>query len=494
MKLRVHNVFTAVEADYIEQQTLYDLLTIINDKDEKDCLLIDHRGQTYFYTGLLNRVVEKIPCEIIDEREPDSLDLTTLTDYIEHFEILPGVTLREYQKTSVVKCLLNKRGVVNIATGGGKTEVIAALLKILGLPALVVTTGIKSMYQIHSRLEKYGLEAGMFWGEEQDLSKSIVVGVSDSLSKHARRKTGPLGKFVEHCRILILDECHHLPTKEWTTIAEATNADFRYGFSASPYTNQDDFTFNDYLLTGLTGELIVKVPAWVLVQEGYLATPLVSMVNVRYPGLNQASNNWTYVYRQGIVRNTYRNKIAASIAEQLKEQGFKVLVLVVQIEHGVKILELLNDPDVKFSYGGGAVARWSKGKVHHDKEDTDVTLKDLLDMKQGIFVGSTVFDEAIDVPDVSALIVLSGTKRYRRAVQRIGRALRPKPGTNEVLVFDFYDNIHWILKNHSRARIKVYEHDDFRYTVSYGLDAVNSKLKTPLIVDTDSYTSLMKSS
>src|SRR5438552_4060600 len=103
-------------------------------------------------------------------------------------------------------------------------------------------------------------------------------------------------------------------------------------------------------------------------------------------------------------------------------------------------------------------------------------------MEVGIFIGSVVYDEVIDISDISALIILSGTKRYRRVIQRVGRALRPKAGLNEVLVFDFWDTTHWILRHHSEERVKVYQHSDLRYKV-IDLETLNKTLGKPLLLE-----------
>jgi superfamily II DNA or RNA helicase len=72
---------------------------------------------------------------------------------------------------------------------------------------------------------------------------------------------------------------------------------------------------------------------------------------------------------------------------------------------------------------------------------------------------------------------MSGQRNYRRVIQRIGRALRPKPGDNKTLIIDFMDHTHFYLTAQSRARIKVYEHDNYRYEVHRGINSLYSILQ-----------------
>jgi superfamily II DNA or RNA helicase len=377
-----------------------------------------------------------------------------------------------------------------VATGGGKTEIIIALSKILNCRTFILVTGIKPLDQFRERFKKYGLDEdiGVMWsGEERDLSKRVIISTTDSALVAIKRQDEEFLGWMSGVKLLMLDEAHHAPAMKWTAIVERCPAPFRFGFSGTPFESLDgQLEPRDYYLIGLTGETLVRVPAWVLVDLGILARPIVSMIPIMYPRLPHRITKWSWVYDHGIVNNNYRNHVACSLARQLQGMGMKVLMLVVRIPHGERLLSILQDPYVKFSYGGEAVKKWTLQEGAKDfKESTRETLQDLVSMDAGIFIGSTVYDEVVDVPDVNALIILSAMRKYRRSVQRVGRALRAKSGMNETFIFDFSDHSHYFLRNQSEARIGTYSHDDYRYPVHLGLDAVNRKLPRPLRIDVD---------
>ena len=78
----------------------------------------------------------------------------------------------------------------------------------------------------------------------------------------------------------------------------------------------------------------------------------------------------------------------------------------------------------------------------------------------GILIGSTVYDESIDIPSMTALIMAGGGRKHRRTLQRIGRAAH---STNEfVHVFDFWDFQHPFLQKHSRVRLDTYSNLEYK--------------------------------
>ena len=87
---------------------------------------------------------------------------------------------------------------------------------------------------------------------------------------------------------------------------------------------------------------------------------------------------------------------------------------------------------------------------------TSKTVEDFRSGKYQVLIASPVLDEGIDLPEIEALVILSGGKSLIKIIQRLGRALRPKPGENEVFVVDFYDKHHPWLTSHSKKRYGEY--------------------------------------
>ena len=76
-------------------------------------------------------------------------------------------------------------------------------------------------------------------------------------------------------------------------------------------------------------------------------------------------------------------------------------------------------------------------------------------------IASTIFDEGVDIPEVGSLILAVGGKSTIKTLQRVGRALRPKKGENEVEIYDFIDWGNKYLLSHSRQRLQDYMDEGF---------------------------------
>jgi len=70
-------------------------------------------------------------------------------------------------------------------------------------------------------------------------------------------------------------------------------------------------------------------------------------------------------------------------------------------------------------------------------------------------VASVVYDQGVDLPMLDSLILAGSGKSSGRALQRLGRVIRPYPGKKDAVVVDFIDNAKYLL-NHTAARIDIY--------------------------------------
>ena len=76
-----------------------------------------------------------------------------------------------------------------------------------------------------------------------------------------------------------------------------------------------------------------------------------------------------------------------------------------------------------------------------------------------ITIASTIFDEGIDVRPLDTLILAGGGKSPTRALQRIGRILRPYKGKNNAIAVDFMDTCKY-MQGHSSQRLKIYKTEE----------------------------------
>lgn len=216
--------------------------------------------------------------------------------------------------------------------------------------------------------------------------------------------------------------------------------------SATPFRDKGD----DILIDSCFGKVIADVNASFLIDKGYLVPPNIYFVKVNNMK-GTAFPTYDVAYRQSIVENNLRNSYIANIANGLKEQGKVILILCRHIDHGKILSEMIDGSE--FLHGS-----WSgkKRKEHLDK---------MRNSEACVTIASTIFDEGIDCRPLDTLILAGSGISQTRALQRVGRTLRPYKGKTEAIIIDFEDNCKYMLK-HSRKRKKIYQTEP-RFEIKY---------------------------
>lgn len=344
---------------------------------------------------------------------------------------LEDITLREYQLQAIDLALTKYRGraCLQVPTGGGKTEIGLEIIRRLGRRTLWLTHKLDLITQTEerarARLPKIPIglvKQGRMSGSDRGL---IIASVQTLM------RASPT--FLSAFDALILDECHHGSSQTWAQLAEwADHAAVRIGLSGTVSTGDP---VRDLKLEGLTGPMVPVISTTGLVELGFLAKPRIHLYRApaeTYPlgkefrQLNwQGSARFAATYEEGIVRNGPRNAILSQLASQHVKAGEKVLILCQRLEHG----QVLRD---------GLACPWLSGKeTMHTRAQT---LRRFRQAKGGqVLVASTIFNEGVDIPELDVLLIAGGGESSIQTLQRIGRALRPRPDKTEVLIYDFLD-------------------------------------------------------
>ncbi|QKE56339.1 DNA helicase [Bacillus phage YungSlug] len=102
------------------------------------------------------------------------------------------ITLRDYQYESVKQAIEKKRGIVNVATNGGKTEIASGIIKMIfpkmrkGQRILFVTHSKELLHQSAERIERrLNIPVGKIGDGEWDL-KPVTVMMIPTVSRHIK--------------------------------------------------------------------------------------------------------------------------------------------------------------------------------------------------------------------------------------------------------------------------------------------------------------------
>lgn len=394
-------------------------------------------GQS-FYSGLLSFVGEildenKIQYQKVDERVKPTQNLP-------HLVFTPPVNYeeREYQQFTIQRALQRSRGILKIATGGGKTMVVAetiASIKTAPFMFYVLTTDL--LRQAYDTLSTTLNEPiGIIGGGKCDIKNINVCTIQtairaisegdkikvsdyqfddldewdedDMLTIENKQKIRSL---IFSLKGLYFDETHHAAAKTCKEVLSASpNAFWRFGGSATPF--REDGA--EILIQAMFGKKIVDISASYLIDKGYLIQPAI----VFEPIIQDCSfHAWKTVYKHCIIDNQDFNRHVAATANYLVSKGLSVLVLVSQYAQGDFLKTLI--PDAPFLTG-------KKSDKQRDK-----AISELRSGKNMCMIATTLADEGLDIPTLDAVLMAGGGASATRVNQRIGRALRKVAGSTK---------------------------------------------------------------
>jgi len=361
--------------------------------------------------------------------------------------MLGGITLRPYQDEAVTIAIGSERGCLEMATGSGKTEVAAAIIKLLGLKTLFLVHTKDLLRQTKKRFEtRLHEDIGMLGDSICDIDHDIVVATVQSVSANLSVSQKATENWLNAFQVMFLDECHHTSAATWYKIGLLMkNAYFRFGLSGTVLRRDN---LSNMKMLAVFGKPIYQLPASTLIEQGHLSGIRIHMV----PNAEVVKGaTWQQVYDAGVVHSAHRNKMIADIAEAAHNTGRRVMILVRMIEHGKILKHMLQEErnvSVKFLWGGSKSSERGDTIASFDGGD------------HFIIIASTIFDEGVDIPSINVLIVAAGGKSEVRAIQRTGRGLRKKEDMTDLVVYDFIDDSKF-LRKHSARRLSVYKKEKF---------------------------------
>ena len=329
-----------------------------------------------------------------------------------------SLEIREYQKKSAAALIGDKGpgtgfGTIVLPCGAGKTVVGMTIMDLLKTSTLIITTNISAVHQwIGELLDKTNLTADQiaeYSGESKEI-KQVTVATYQVLTWRPT-KEGPYPHFsIFHQRpwgLIIYDEVHMLPAPVFRVVAEL-QAVRRVGLTATLVREDgcEGYVFS------LVGPKRYDVPWKELERDNWIASAECIEVRIDLPAFKEIEYAVASVREKHKLasQNEDKNEIVKEIVELYPQD--KILVIGQYLEQLDKIAKLLNCPIIT-------------GKTPNSERD-----KIYEDFKKGVIrvlVVSKVANFAIDLPDASLAIQVSGTFGSRQEeAQRLGRILRPK--------------------------------------------------------------------
>lgn len=326
--------------------------------------------------------------------------------------------IRDYQTASAQALVGDKGpgtgfGTIVLPCGSGKTIVGMQIMDMLKTSTLIITTNISAVHQwIDELLDKTNLtrdDIAEYTGENKDI-KPVTVATYQVLTWRPD-KEGPFPHFsIFHERpwgLIIYDEVHMLPAPVFRVVAEL-QAVRRVGLTATLVREDgcEGYVFS------LVGPKRYDVPWKELERDNWIATAECVEVRIDLPSASEIKYAVAGVREKHKIasQNPQKIKIVQEIIAKYPED--KILIIGQYLDQLNEIARLLKVPIIT-------------GKT--PTAERDRIYQEFRQGKIAVLVVSKVANFAIDLPDASLAIQVSGTFGSRQEeAQRLGRILRPK--------------------------------------------------------------------
>lgn len=313
----------------------------------------------------------------------------------------------------------HKRPLLQIATGGGKTTIAAAIFR----TAREKNPNVKLMFVVDtiSLIDQtvkafydeglYGIGVIQADHQMQDWSKPIQVASVQTL----QRRT------MYEADIIIVDEAHR--QNDWLFKimgSEEYQTKLFIGLSATPWSRGLGHHYDD---------LIIPITMKELIEQGHLCSYRVFASG--HPDLKGVRvERGDYV--PGQLSNVMQGaKLVADIVTTWKElgQGRKTFVFCVDRAHAKKVQQRFEEAGVRCGYIDAFTSRQERSEIRRQLAEGEIE----------VVANVACLTTGVDWP-IGCIVLARPTKSEMLFVQMVGRGLRAKPDGSDCIILDHADN------------------------------------------------------
>jgi superfamily II DNA or RNA helicase len=441
------------------------------------------------YGQLFNSGLVSIVQDILKE---NNIEYSRIDERIKPKENLPnlkftpaaGYQERDYQRFTIDRAYQRTRGILKVATGGGKTMITTELIaKIKTAPFMFYVLTKDLMNQAYDTLsstlnENIGRIGGGIFDIQNINVCTIQTAIRSVNLKNKKFKISDyqfdeedvwdkddivsedklihLNNLLKATKGIYMDESHHASSKTCMDVIGASpNAYWRFGGTATPY--REDGA--EIVLQSLFGKKIVDISASYLINNGFLLEPYIFFEPIED---NCLFNSYQKIYSNCISKNEEFNIHVADTANYLVENGLITLILVQHINHGEALNKLIPG------------SRLVTGSIPTKKREE--AIQDLRDRKYSCMIATCLADEGLDIPTLDAVLLAGGGASATRVHQRIGRTLRidrkaENPRDKSIVIYYKHDAKY--LSKHANKALKIMKTEPrFKILKSKGRDHI----------------------
>ena len=353
------------------------------------------------------------------------------------------IPLYDYQQKAVEAMYWKQYGILQSAAGSGKTQMGIALIAEHGKRALWLTHTKDLLNQSKQRAEQYMDKSllGTITEGKVNIGSGITFATVQTMCNL------DLAQYKDMWDVIIVDECHRVagtPTavSQFSKVLNSLAARHKYGLSATVH-RSDGMIQATY---ALLGDVVCTVPT------GAVADKIMKVGIYPVPtgvGITRACQNpdGTINYAKMInylTESEDRNKLVVDciVAEQDKPS----LILSDRLGHLETLMGMLPPKMQKDAVMVSGKMTTKKGKAEREQAIEDMRSG----AKKYLFATYSLAKEGLDIPCLERLYMATPQKDYAVITQSIGRIARTSQGKQDPVVYDFVDDIQFLVKAYKK--------------------------------------------
>jgi superfamily II DNA or RNA helicase len=389
----------------------------------------------------------------------ENFSLIEAEKFIENLNLPKQLEKRDYQVSSFVHAVRNKRVLLLSPTSSGKSFILYLILRYIQQDhkkGLLIVPRTSLAEQMYSDFASYGYDSEKYChrqyaGKEKTTDKFLTITTWQSIYKNPP-------EYFEQFDFVLGDEAHEFKAKSLTTIMSSlTNTDYRIGCTGT----LDGTHTHKLVLEGLFGPVLTVTTTKELMDDKHVADFSIKCLILKYPEETcKMARKWNYNEEiDYIVTNPYRNTFIKNLVLSLKGNSLVLFNLVEK--HGRQLFRMIEEEKGKrkvfFVYGGTDVDVRESIRAITEKENDAI-----------IVASYGTFSTGINIRNLHNVIFASPSKSRVRNLQSIGRGLRKGDNKTEAVLYDISDDFrtgkftNFTLK-HFVERVNIYDSEKFKY-------------------------------
>ena len=353
------------------------------------------------------------------------------------------IPLYDYQEEAVEEVYWKQYGILQSAAGSGKTQMGIALIAKLGKRALWLTHTKDLLTQSKQRAEQYMDSSllGTITEGKVNLGKGITFATVQTMCNL------DLAQYKDYWDVIVVDECHRVagsPTSvsQFSKVLNSLAARHKYGLSATIH-RADGLIASTF---ALIGDVVYTVPqeavADKIMKVGIFPVP--TGIGLSRECMNtDGTINYTKMISY-LTESEQRNFLIVTYL--LAGYNRPSLILSDRLSHLETLMDMLPPDMRKDAVMVSGKMTTKKGKAEREQAIADMRSG----AKKYLFATYSLAKEGLDVPCLERLYMATPQKDYAVITQSIGRIARTSEGKADPVVYDFVDDIQYLVKAYKK--------------------------------------------